>query len=119
MPDPRTYLWDVRRAAEQVGFFVNGRVRARNTRPTLCCAPPLSAVRDHRRSPGQLHVRNQGLPENADLVRIVAFRNVLIHAYASVDDDLVWSVATEKVAALVASLNELLVLRRGFDLVEC
>lgn len=38
----------------------------------------------------------------------MAFRNVLIHAYASVDDSLVWSVATEKLEALRATLNEML-----------
>ena len=34
------------------------------------------------------------------LPRIVAFRNVLIHGYASVDDALVWEVATERVGPL-------------------
>ncbi|MCL4445829.1 MAG: DUF86 domain-containing protein [Actinobacteria bacterium] len=40
--------------------------------------------------------------------RIVAFRNVLVHGYASVDDELVWSVATGELVALIDSLNELL-----------
>ena len=32
----------------------------------------------------------------------------IIPAYASVDDELVWSVATEKLGTLLDSLNELL-----------
>jgi uncharacterized protein with HEPN domain len=43
-----------------------------------------------------------------DLRRIVAFRNILIHGYASVDDELVWAVATERVGPLVRVLTELL-----------
>ena len=43
-----------------------------------------------------------------DLPRIVAFRNVLIHGYASVDDQLVWEAATSRVDPLHAVLDELL-----------
>ena len=46
--------------------------------------------------------------EIADLPRIVAFRNVLIHGYATIDDRLVWEIATERTARLVATLNRLL-----------
>jgi len=43
-----------------------------------------------------------------DLPRIVAFRNLLIHGYAAIDDRLVWEVATERIAQLVAVLDDLL-----------
>jgi uncharacterized protein with HEPN domain len=43
-----------------------------------------------------------------DLARLVAFRNVLIHAYASIDDRLVWDVASNRTHRLVVSLSELL-----------
>lgn len=43
-----------------------------------------------------------------DLGRIVAFRNILVHGYATVDDRLVWDVATGRTASLVATLDELL-----------
>jgi uncharacterized protein with HEPN domain len=35
-----------------------------------------------------------------DYQRIIAFRNVLIHAYAEVDDRIVWEVIQQKVPAL-------------------
>lgn len=43
-----------------------------------------------------------------DLPRIVAFRNVLVHGYATIDDVLVWEVATTQIDPLIATLNRLL-----------
>ncbi|ANZ37739.1 hypothetical protein BBK82_18430 [Lentzea guizhouensis] len=43
-----------------------------------------------------------------DLARIVAFRNILIHGYASVDDALVWQVLAEKRPRLEEHLRQLL-----------
>jgi len=43
-----------------------------------------------------------------DLRRIVAFRNILIHGYASVDDELVWQVLTGKRPQLEEHLRQLL-----------
>ncbi|MDQ2804454.1 MAG: DUF86 domain-containing protein [Pseudomonadota bacterium] len=43
-----------------------------------------------------------------DLSRIVAFRNVLIHGYATVDDRLVWEVVERDVPGLLALLGRLL-----------
>ncbi len=40
-----------------------------------------------------------------DIAQIVAFRNVLIHGYASVDDYLVWQVIDEHVPKLLADLT--------------
>ena len=46
-----------------------------------------------------------GIP---DLPRIVAFRNVLIHGYATVDDRLVWGVVEGDLPKLLALLTRLL-----------
>ncbi|RKT85292.1 Uncharacterized conserved protein, contains HEPN domain [Saccharopolyspora antimicrobica] len=48
-----------------------------------------------------------------DLGRIVAFRNILIHGYATVDDALVWQVLTERLPGLTAALQRLLSRRRS------
>ncbi|MBC7437509.1 MAG: DUF86 domain-containing protein [Bdellovibrionales bacterium] len=44
----------------------------------------------------------------AELPRIVAFRNVLIHWYASVDDRIVWGVIEASLSSLRAALARLL-----------
>lgn len=41
-------------------------------------------------------------------VRIIGFRNLLIHAYATVDDSVVWDVATQKLPGLMADVQALL-----------
>jgi uncharacterized protein with HEPN domain len=43
-----------------------------------------------------------------DLPRIVAFRNILIHGYATVDDALVWQLLDAKLPDLVEALRRLL-----------
>jgi uncharacterized protein with HEPN domain len=40
--------------------------------------------------------------------RIIAFRNVLIHGYADVDDRLVWDVVESKLPVLMSELDGLL-----------
>jgi uncharacterized protein with HEPN domain len=43
-----------------------------------------------------------------DLPRIVAFRNILIHGYATVDDALVWQVLAERLPELQRAMREIL-----------
>jgi uncharacterized protein with HEPN domain len=43
-----------------------------------------------------------------ELPRIVAFRNILIHGYATVDDRIVWGVVEGSLPALRAALKKLL-----------
>jgi uncharacterized protein with HEPN domain len=43
-----------------------------------------------------------------DLPRIVAFRNILIHGYATVDDALVWQVLRERLPELQRVMQALL-----------
>jgi uncharacterized protein with HEPN domain len=107
--DPRTYLWDARRAVELVAAFVEDR-----SFDDYCADAMLrSAVERQFEIVGE--ALNQMSKLDADLAarvpdlrRIVAFRNILIHGYASVDDELVWSVATERVVPLLRVLSDLL-----------
>jgi uncharacterized protein with HEPN domain len=43
-----------------------------------------------------------------DYERIIAFRNVLIHGYDLVDDDLVWDTIQDKVPKLVSEVEQLI-----------
>jgi uncharacterized protein with HEPN domain len=43
-----------------------------------------------------------------DVGQIVAFRNILVHGYAGVDDKLVWGVIEEELGTLTVALATLL-----------
>jgi uncharacterized protein with HEPN domain len=107
--DPRAYLWDARQAAGRVVAYVAGRTWQDYATDDLL----RSAVERQFEVVGEaLNKVRQADPslagEIADLPRIVAFRNVLIHGYATIDDQLVWEIATERAARLVETLNRLL-----------
>lgn len=107
--DPRTLLWDARRAAGQVKSFVDGRSWEDYEADVMLRSAVERQFEIIGEALSQLSRDDSEIARNIpDLPRIVAFRNVLIHAYARVDDSLVWSVATEKLEALLATLNELL-----------
>lgn len=43
-----------------------------------------------------------------DYTKIIGFRNVLIHGYATVDDDVTWRIADENLPVLLVELEVLL-----------
>jgi uncharacterized protein with HEPN domain len=107
-PDPLALLWDARRAAERIRRFTAGRdldqylademLRAAVERQFEIIGEALAALR--RADPGLA----AGIPQ---LARIVAFRNVLIHGYATVDDRLVWGVVEADLPPLAQALEHM------------
>lgn len=108
-PEARKYLFDIRRAAglivgfcsdrtfedyvgddmlksaveRQFGVIGEALVRLAKTEPTMA-----EQVTDHR--------------------RIIAFRNILVHGYATVDDRIVWGVVEASLPPLMKSVDALL-----------
>jgi uncharacterized protein with HEPN domain len=102
------YLWDARRAAERIARFTTGRsfedyladdmLRAAVERQFEVIGEAFAGLR--RADPALAST----IP---DLPRIVAFRNILIHGYATVDDRLVWGVVERDLAGLREILGRL------------
>ncbi|HWI05000.1 MAG TPA: HepT-like ribonuclease domain-containing protein [Acidimicrobiales bacterium] len=107
--DPRAYLWDARRAVAFVVEFIAERSWADYEADVLLRSAVERQFEILGEALGQL---GRHAPELAaqvpDRTRIVAFRNLLIHGYAAIDDRLVWEVATERTAPLLAVLDNLL-----------
>jgi uncharacterized protein with HEPN domain len=108
-PDRRKYLWDALASAELLAQFSD-----RRSFDDYQADPLLrSAVERQFEIIGEaLNQLSKLDPDLAfsipDLRRIVAFRNILIHGYATVDDALVWQALTEKLPALVKTVRDLL-----------
>jgi uncharacterized protein YutE (UPF0331/DUF86 family) len=104
------YLCDADTAAERIARFTAGRIRrlpggrhvARRRR---------AAVRDYREAFAGLRRVDPMLAQSIpDMPRVIAFRNVLIHAYATVDDRLVWDVVEQELPTLRSAIAKLRVL---------
>ncbi len=103
------YIWDACHAASCIARFTSGR----SFDDYLGDEMLRSAVERQFEIVGEALVALRRVdPDLAaaipDLPRIVAFRNVLIHGYASVDNRLVWSVVEGELAALLALFRRLL-----------
>ena len=103
------YLWDAHQAAERIAAFVAGR----SFDDYLADEMLRAAVERQFEIIGEAFVGLRrvdptlatGIP---DLPRIIAFRNVLIHAYATVDAALVWGVVENDVPKLQTAIARLL-----------
>lgn len=108
-PETPALLWDARKASRLIAQFVADRTwNDYESDPML-----RSAVERQFQIIGEALNRLGRLdPGTAtlipDLPRIVAFRNVLVHGYAVIDNELVWEAATRRVVDLAAVLQRLL-----------
>jgi uncharacterized protein with HEPN domain len=107
--DPRTYLWDALHAAELIREFSSGHTFAEYQTDAML----RSAVERQFEIIGEaLNQLSKIEPELAaqipELPRVVAFRNILIHGYATVDDLLVWQLASGRLPTLEQALRALL-----------
>lgn len=107
--DPKVYLWEAREAAAAVLRFARGR----NFDDLLEDDLLRSAIER------QLQIVGEALSQLARvdaeiagsiprLGQIIAFRNILVHGYASIDYANVWRVIQKDVPDLMATLSALL-----------
>ncbi len=107
--DPRTYLWDIRVAADAIDMFAAG------LDPQLYATTEVvhSAVERKFEIIGealsQLARREPALAARIpDYREIIAFRNLLIHGYAAVEHARVWRIIESSLPGLRAAVAALL-----------
>ncbi|REJ08082.1 DUF86 domain-containing protein [Microbacterium bovistercoris] len=108
-PEAAALLWDAREAAKRVTEFVSGLDEIGYRSDAL----RRSAVERQLEIVGEaLNSLRRVDAETADQIpelhRIVGLRNVLAHAYAVVDDGVVWVAASERIPELISRLDLLL-----------
>jgi len=109
-PEARKYLYDIAQAADLIESFTSDKTFADYEANAML----RSAVERQFEIIGEALAQLTRLDEPLaakieDYRRIIAFRNILIHGYAVVDDRLVWDIVQSKLPVLrqdVASLLE-------------
>jgi uncharacterized protein with HEPN domain len=107
--EPAAYLWDIREASLRIREFVVGYDFAKYTSSELV----QSAVER------QFEIIGEALSQLAkiapavvsqipDYQQIIAFRNILIHGYAVLDQSVVWKVIQGDLAVLEKAVQDLL-----------
>jgi uncharacterized protein with HEPN domain len=107
--EAKKYLFDVREAGGLILQFVQDRSFEDYARDPLL----RSAVERQFEIMGEaLNKLSQIDPGTAVRIaeyrRIIGFRNVLIHGYDTVQDEIVWGIVEGKLPSLLTTVNELL-----------
>ncbi len=107
--EAKKYLYDIREAAELLATFTAGKGFADYEADAM-----LSAVVERQfeiigEALAQLARLDEALASRiSEYPRIIAFRNILIHGYADVDDRLVWDIIETKLPVLRSEVAALL-----------
>lgn len=103
------YLFDVQSAAGTLAGFVDGRDWQDYQRDAMLRAAVERQFEIIGEALAQLGRQDpELLARIEDHRRIIAFRNILIHGYADVDDALVWDIVQTHLAPLRARVEALL-----------
>ena len=109
--EAKRYLYDIQHAVTLLEKFVAGKTLADYQHDAMLRA----AVERKFEVVGEAMARLAKLGESlASLIsehqriRIIAFRNVLVHGYADVDDQLVWDIVETRLTTLRHEVEELL-----------
>lgn len=109
LADSRKYLWDAQKAASRIKRFTAGRSFDDYLDDDMLRAAVERQFEIIGEALNRLSAKDPDTADRIpDLARIVSFRNILIHAYATVDDRLVWGVLEGQLPALVETVTALL-----------
>ena len=107
--DPRAYLWDVRESALAIQSFTSGMDAAGYAGNAMAQAAVERKFEVIGEALNQLSKLDAAMAARIpDLSQIVAFRNQLIHGYATVNVGTVWNIAQNAVPVLIESVQVLL-----------
>ena len=107
--DPKSLLWDAHEAAEVIAAITAGRGFAEFDRDIVLRSAVERQFEIIGEALAQLARIDAAMAQKVpDLRQIIAFRNVLIHGYATVDPARVWRVIEDNLPLLRAALAALL-----------
>ncbi len=103
------YLYDISEAANRLAEFTEGKTLDDYQKTPLLRSGVERQFEIIGEAIGQLLKKAPEFEEKiTDSRRIVAFRNILIHGYADIDDELVWGMLETRLPALSGEVKALL-----------
>lgn len=107
--ESRKYLYDIQRAVELLGEFTSGKTLSDYETDAMLRAAVEREFEIIGEAMTQLaKVDKTAVSRISKYQRIIAFRNILIHGYAHVDDRLVWDVVETNLSTLGSEIKVLL-----------
>jgi uncharacterized protein with HEPN domain len=107
--EPAAYLRDAQRCGQAIQKFTAGKTLQDYRADYLLRLGIERLFTILGESLAQLkQIRPEVAARIKDHAQIVAFRNVLVHGYASVDEAVVWSIIEEKLGGFMAEVGQLL-----------
>ena len=107
--DPRAFLWDVRESALAIQSFVAGMNMAAYADNAMAQAAVERKFEIIGEALNQLAKFDAATAARIpDLAQIIAFRNQLIHGYATVNVSTVWNIAQNALPPLLDAVQALL-----------
>ncbi len=102
------YLWDAKESARRILRFASGKTLDEYRDDEMLKAAIERQFTILGEALGRLRQLDAALAARiTDLPRAVALRNLLVHAYAEIDDEVVWGVVSGRMAQLLAELEAL------------
>ena len=107
--EARKHLWDARKATDAVIRFTQGKTFEDYVSDDFFRSAVERQLQNVGEAIAQLAKVNAHMAERVPEFReIIAFRNILVHGYALLDNQLVWRAVEEDVPKLRAALERLL-----------
>ena len=108
-PEAKKYLFDVRQACARIEEFTSGKTFIDYSQDAMLRAAVERQFEIIGEALNQLAKLDSTIAERVtDYPRIIAFRNILVHAYAQIDARLVWGVVEANLKPLVVEIDALL-----------
>ncbi len=107
--ESRKYLEDIRQAADRIQQFTKGKTLPDYNKDDLLRAGverQFEIIGEALNKLTRLDSATASRISNYE--RIIAFRNILIHGYAIVDDQVVWDVVQNNLPVLLQNVKDLL-----------
>ncbi len=103
------YLYDIKVAAEKIQRFTRSKGESDYLADELLQSGTERQFEIIGEAIGQLHKLDSAVAEKIpDFRKMISFRNILIHGYASVDPVIVWGVVEENLSDLLACVENML-----------